>query len=455
MFNWCLWKTTLLLFISLSIGQRTSFPLEQGPLIECLKNHLLLNGPYFKTLFTVPTENIAKYAAAIFANRSVTRKEFSELSERVKAYATKVLVKIVKPQEKKHVKLAVEQAIEDCSNDGNINLMSLPYFSGESKEVAELLDFVLVDWEAPPEVLIRSAEGRARLTRYANLGLARLWRALDRSPSTYHLRTVLRALWTRRARRYFDGRTGSQYIPHRFVDGNVYTLRDTTYTFLFRRIEDYQNRNPPVEQSLLDDLENVYHGSYRSLEFEEYERNGGMSSADYHIESHVSQFFRILIVIVELERRGISSSEPVPRDLLHALGDELACRNYIIRFMNEELDRDMDHENDRRNLEAAFNNYLVNVEGTRNSGVNVLTRVRDQMIRIRESLRNVRIRRPSNLVFHRYRSAIRRYGWSRNSALATVLLPVCLVRSSIRIQKSSELADASHEGLSALREDYC
>ena len=75
---------------------------------------------------------------------------------------------------------------------------------------------------------------------------------------------------------------------------------------------------------------------------------------------------------------------------------------------------------------------MVNVEGTRNSGVNVLTRVRDQMIRIRESLRNVRIRRPSNLVFHRYRSAISRYGWSRNSALATVLLPVCLVRSSIR-----------------------
>lgn len=103
---------------------------------------------------------------------------------------------------------------------------------------------------------------------YSNEAQSLLRTALRDVVSVEYLRRVLRDSWRRRAQRYFDGRDRQQsaYIVHRYnVDhatsgdfGAFYTYRDTTFTFIFRRFESYDVRNPAASPDSIHTLSKIH-----------------------------------------------------------------------------------------------------------------------------------------------------------------------------------------------------
>lgn len=127
------------------------------------------------------------------------------------------------------LKMAVEEALTDCSDnvvpdnstrvtDDKIIRTDLYTLPGEGLELVDVLDYILVDWPVPLEHMIRSQPSRVIMRKYAEIGQMILECAFDYD----YFRVSLRALWTRRARSYFDGRKILlPYIGHRYTRNNM------------------------------------------------------------------------------------------------------------------------------------------------------------------------------------------------------------------------------------------
>lgn len=252
----------------------------------------------------------------------------------------------------------VEKAILQCSiveRYSTNGCIRVPLFVTEQRELARVLDYVLVNWTEPLSEMIRTRNGRALLRRYANHALAELESALTSvnfQPEFF--RVALRILWLRRAQLLFDGRSIQlPYIIHRFDihSDEPYLTRNFLQIFHNRNVQEFSRRNPLVPQLDTDRFLSIHPADRLGYEGEcdIYSRYcNGMSSAGYYFETHVDQFYRVLFFIQELSSRGITSDEQddynstIPEEVMSfrlqsIIYDDNQYRDYLLRRRNVEV----------------------------------------------------------------------------------------------------------------------
>lgn len=330
------WLFIAMIFSTLVIGQETEifhFSKDVTELSKCIENQKI-------------DAAIANPAAGIFSGSfNKTREHIS--NEVTKMMIMKLLSKELEwlsknPESWKEKHDQIEQAIVNCADSrensdasGNVihfdklNRVQLPRFTGEADIFGAVLNYVLVDWLDPLENMIRTRNGRALLRRFANGALFMLGCTLDHNTPILidHFRVVLRVIWMRRAQIYFDGRNLVSYIPHRFTADYItpYTYGEVMSMISNRRDQNFALRNPRVEKIFSDRILNIHAsdrpGNGENDIFAEYEKCG-MTSAEYYLECHVIQFYRVLFFVQELELRGIWFDEddkyegPLPYDFM-------------------------------------------------------------------------------------------------------------------------------------------
>lgn len=177
---------------------------------------------------------------------------------------------------------------------------AVPYFEGEPHDLAIVLDYALVDWPTSLEEMLQSSEGREVLWGYADVAQFWLGCALKRFDDNGNFRKELTELWMRRARRYFDGQPGFKYhyIPHRYTESHPfpYTFIDIDF-FEYRNDTEFTIRNPPAQESEINKMATIY--GYRT---------NNMTSAEFYIKSHLDQFFRIILLYLEMQWSGASTN---------------------------------------------------------------------------------------------------------------------------------------------------
>lgn len=215
----------------------------------------------------------------------------------------------------------------DYSSDGAeiySNYIPLPNFNDELFEVGLVLDYVLVIWPTSLHEMIQTKNGRALLRRYANDAQMILTTSLLGVESRDCFRSLLRTHWMHRAQLYFDGHDRRQsYIHYLYsLEYPVLHMREEMEIFFERCLRPFRDRNPLMSQPYVDKILHI-HDTDRTnnSEFSKYKING-MSSADYYIESHIDQFYRVLFFILKLKMYGIATDEddhydgPLPNEVM-------------------------------------------------------------------------------------------------------------------------------------------
>lgn len=151
----------------------------------------------------------------------------------------------------------------------------------------------------------------------------------------------------RRAKEFFDGNNlQSPYILHRYnlnvprphMEGDI-------GTYLNRRIENFDHRNPFVSSWYLDEILHIHKADRPGYENEfdiyNYYRNHNMTRAEYYFECQINQFYRIIFFFMELSARGISNDNkdmyegPIPYNVIPEkiqaiIYDDDVYRDYLI-----------------------------------------------------------------------------------------------------------------------------
>lgn len=256
----------------------------------------------------------------------------------------------------KNLEVAAENAVIDCSfftsrfNDRS-SRVELPFFSDEPDWIREVLNFILVDWTAPLRNMIRTRDGRSELRSYADSAQVILECALRYARSLSDFRAELRSWWLRRAERYFDGRDSDRlhYLTHRFDPNgsSLYTYAEDMSVVLTRNCKRFRDRNPRVwSPSYLERILSIHCANPHSEDetnIFDYYRRYGMSIAEYYLEDHIIQFYRILFFFLELRARGITSDEDdifdepfhfyiVPKKIQVIVYADDVYRNYLSRY---------------------------------------------------------------------------------------------------------------------------
>lgn len=246
---------------------------------------------------------------------------------------------------------AIRYALEMCSGDKNnykAYIKPLPVFPGESIEYSVLLDYILVDWPHSLKDMVESELDRALLRRFAHDALIWLRCTLDSAASIDSFRHDLRAFWIRRSQLYYDGQNSySLYIPHRFTWNNL-----IPYTYVNVNLFGRRNYSDPLLPPIYLDLILNRHAANRpgdegSEVFSEYITRGRMTSAEYHIENHIDQFYRILFWFIELSSWHNAWNTDLP--ILAILDNDDAYRDYLLTKRDIEADENSSNEY-RRNL---------------------------------------------------------------------------------------------------------
>lgn len=259
----------------------------------------------------------------------------------------------------------INAMVNHCNDD-----VSIPHFDGEPKDLADILNYVLVDWYALPDgvnVIIgwdslydmaRTQEGRFILSEYAN-NAQEMLRSAFSEYGHENFRVILSILWRRRAQQYFDHRRGEfPYIPYYFIEGQIRTYMDSydeltdilcnpMSTEKKGHCADWCERNPGVLQEKLNKILNIHiadRSSY-NLECDIFNVYGinGMDTVEEYFERHMDQFYRALFFIQELRARDLLPNEnsiyggsfPVevlPEEITEMLRNDTVYRDYLLRL---------------------------------------------------------------------------------------------------------------------------
>lgn len=173
--------------------------------------------------------------------------------------------------------------------------------------------------------MIQSRLGRAVLRRYSHHAQMALECALRAGFDNNLFRLLVRTFWLLRAYEFYDARNRPAYMEYHYTMNNLrpHMIGDLSI-FETKKSQNFLERNPPVLRSQIDKILNIhvvngpgYEGEYDI--YAEYNKTG-MSSADYYLEDHINQFYRILFFFMELDARGLSTDEddiydgPIPKD---------------------------------------------------------------------------------------------------------------------------------------------
>lgn len=324
------------------------FSQDKALLVQCIKNHFLNDPSWIDNAENA--EIIADIVASKFFGKSITRKNLhsgiKRLLNKLQSGQIPHPLSIQQIFSKQFFE-AIKNALKNCAYDKSSNNMTdAPIFEGEPPEISNILKYILVDWVFHPFHMVQTRQGRVILRRYANDAFRLLEYAFNIYEDFDLFRLSLRVFWMRRAQEFYDANSPKfPFVLYRYTvdDPRPHTIINSNI-FYKRVSQNFGNRNPPANKSLIDIILNT-HSADRPSEagefdiFADYEING-MSSAEYYLESHIDQFYRILFFFLELRSRNIVSDEDdkfdgrLPSNVLvefvqDILYDDNIYRNYL------------------------------------------------------------------------------------------------------------------------------
>lgn len=228
----------------------------------------------------------------------------------------------------------------------------LPFYEYEPRDVANILDYILVNWNESIYDMARTQKGRSILSIYTVVARTMIEKVFS-CYNVENFRALVRTLWILRAQKHFNvSNVLYPYLPHIFDKYRLFPLvepeyfdeellnRPSTSTGVYGN---WENRNPMASLEDLDRILNIHTADRSSIYYEcdifsVYARNG-LSYAEYYFEWHNDQFNRIIFFFLELEARNISSdvddrsaAELIPQELYEMLRNDSVYRDYLLRL---------------------------------------------------------------------------------------------------------------------------
>lgn len=204
-----------------------SFSKDPKSLSDCIRDYLVID-PYNSRL-KLTSKEIADKAAGRLSGKTNAKgdvlKVLMELQDLVTG-ARNSLDSYYVLNSKFALTSNLKKALIHCSDDyddetckasnHSANRKDLPNFSGEPRDFATVLNYILVDLEDPPAKMVETPEGQALLKSYAKNSLKELKCTLSHDDNnTNFFRVVIRALWAQRARKYYNANnTQWPYVNH-------------------------------------------------------------------------------------------------------------------------------------------------------------------------------------------------------------------------------------------------
>lgn len=197
---------------------------DKSLLSLCIENYLSNANPDYKT------DAVAKILAILtskkYSGKTITtRKSFFNIFYKFYYYIQSRKFYLFDNNQtlSKELRIDLRKALDNCVNVNSTVVtaaQATPIFEGESTAIAEVLDFILVNWPFHPYFSIHSRAGRSLLRRYVDDALKALEGVLRISHDTKSFRDSIRILWMRRARKFFDFNSIHSYMPYRYTFNN-------------------------------------------------------------------------------------------------------------------------------------------------------------------------------------------------------------------------------------------
>lgn len=348
-------------FFVLVIANNHKFSLSEKFLLECIEDQ-----DFFKYKGNAIMTDIADLAAKSLSGRTFST---DEIIDQVKIFVRSLGNQVdhdIRTDILFWINLEDEllKAVTNCSDDSIIEYNIIPYdrvdpqpvptFENESPIMALLLNHILVNWTIPPGDMIRTQHGRAILRSYANNAQMLLECALSYYENDFEaFRRDLRQMWFQRAQLYFDGRSFQySYINH-YYDPHQESINtfSNIHRFSLRSGYSFEIRNPEVPPFIYNDILYRHAEDVQGIrEFDIYSRYAryGMTSEEYHIETHIDMFYRILLFFAELRAVGVRSNEDdtfegtlptiiMPTRLQEILTSDRVYRKYLLKRKSIEV----------------------------------------------------------------------------------------------------------------------
>lgn len=311
----------------ISDNEEFIFSSDTVMLSTCIENHLSENN-----YFDQPKEFL-KAVAGMVAKR-FSRKIVSKpgLKTRLSSFFHQLRHKLISHQfNTDHLTTllqnTIKQALEVCTNNPP-SIAAVSSFDDEPREIANILDYILVRWPCFVTEMIQSRNGRALLRKFAKDARKILINALNNYEDLEVFRFSLRVYWMNRTQRFFDGRnTESPYIHYRYTLKNPRPhVLGNINTFFDRSVENFDLRNPPVSKWFINKVLYIHVMDRPKYDdefdiYDDYDKNGMRSAASF-FENQIDQLYRILFFFSEFGARGISTDEddiydwPLPFDVI-------------------------------------------------------------------------------------------------------------------------------------------
>lgn len=284
---------------------------------------------------TVSKENfyveVARVTDQLFINRNVDLRNHQTLRAQIKSIFEKALLNCSDDRENQKI-----------NSTESMNYQDLPYFVEEPSVLGLLLDYILVNWPCLREHMLSTQCRFDTLQKFVEDSLEILDRVYSTYGEAYDLHHYLRLFWWRRADFFFDGRDNLYpYINHIYSeDYNRPYTRGDMRIYINRWSNIFADRSPEIPQSYLNRLLNIRptdpSSDRASYVVSHYIPN---LLASYYFEFHVTQFFRILLVVLELKENGLTSGSKDPKfkDTVELLHNDSAYSNYLLNKKYQEI----------------------------------------------------------------------------------------------------------------------
>lgn len=200
----CRYFVLITFFFILVSGQEYDFYVfskDKKSLTKCVEDYLLkVNDPFFQKNGTA--KEIADLLVNKFIETSKTKNEFTRATFTSYYYLKHCKNHLFKKNQNYRPLLdAMRAALKNCADIPS----PAPVFTDEPRELADVLDFILVDLS--DDVQVPNDVSRFIMAAYARDALKRLDTALNYIGNFLNFRDVLRRLWRHRAQLCYDGRS--------------------------------------------------------------------------------------------------------------------------------------------------------------------------------------------------------------------------------------------------------
>lgn len=260
---------------------------------------------------------------------------------------------------------------QDClESDHENGRCDPPVFKGEPSWLANVLNFMLVEWPETPSVMISTRQGRALLRRYTEDGIRELECTLTYYKQLKFFRMLIRVIWARRAQLYFDCDNEESFFSNycytmeiRIPQTCVCSEDALTYESMNKSPSERDPTiDPVVQRAYLSRHQRPSTGQIDEYDiFAKYETNG-MNFSQLYLEIFIDQFYRILFFNLELRLRGIVTDaddniegpldfEVVPENIQAIVHDDAVYGGYLLSLRERLVAVITDTENPiRQNL---------------------------------------------------------------------------------------------------------